>query len=355
MIQYQDRPYGLRWKRADGSTREITSGCTRRRDAERAAAELEIDLAENNPDSPNLSWTLFCQRYLDEHVEQLSEGSKSAWTTTRNWVDKTVKPRRLAELNKSMLSRFQAELRKSGLAETSIRTYLSTLLAALGWACDVDLLGQVPRVRLPRQAGSKHMRSRPITEEEYERILMCCPKVRPHDHQQWDRFIQGLWHSGLRVDELRRLSWDLSAELAIDTTHEIPLIRMQAGGHKARRDEYQPITPDFWKLIELPPPDRQGYVFQFSCARKSKQITRKSCIRIVSSIGSKAGVITDTATGKKATSHDIGRRAFLTRMDKLLSIAELQKWARHKSPQTTMAFYHHRTAIELGRKVWSAS
>ena len=130
---------------------------------------------------------------------------------------------------------------------------------------------------------------------------------------------------------------------------------MLESGHKARRDEYQPLTPEFWKLIEVPKPQRHGYVFPFSARRSGAQLTRKATIRIVSELGAAAGVITDAATGKTATSHDIGRRAFLTRMDKLLSIAELQKWARHASPQTTMGYYHHRTAIELGRKVWDAS
>ncbi|TWT33844.1 Tyrosine recombinase XerC [Posidoniimonas corsicana] len=352
VVPYKNRPYGLRWRRADGSTRELSSGCKRRRDAERAAVELEIDLAQNDPDSPRLLWSLFRERYEQEKLPQLSRKSESQWVTAANWLERTVAPTRLSDVNKSMLSRFTAKLRERGLSESSIRSYLATLLAALGWACDVDLIETVPRVRLPRKAGGQKMRSRPITSEEYERILMTVAKVRPHDAEVWRRFLQGLWHSGLRVDELRRLSWEPAAELSIDTSHEFPLIRMLASGHKSRRDEFQPVTREFWNLIATAPPNRRGYVFPLP-GRKG-QMRPSNVVRVVSEIGKAAGVITDPVKGKTATSHDIGRRAFLTRMDQLLTIPELQKWARHASPDTTMGYYHHRTAVELGRKVWTA-
>lgn len=352
VVPYKDRPFGLRWSRPDGSTREVSSGCSRRRDAERAALELELDLAERDPDSPRLAWSLFRERYEQEHLPQLSAKSRGQWVTAANWLERTVNPKRLSDVNKSMLSRYSAALRDAKLAESSIRSYLATLGAALGWACDVDLLESVPRIRLPRKSGGKQMRSRPITVEEFERILMVVARVRPKHAETWRRFLQGLWHSGLRVDELRRLSWDTSAELSIDTSHDIPLIRMLASGHKSRRDEFQPITPEFWSLIEIPPPSRSGYVFKLP-GRKG-QMTACNTIRVVSEIGKAAGVITDANKSKTATSHDIGRRAFLTRMDSLLSIPELQKWARHASPDTTMGYYHHRTAVELGRKVWAS-
>jgi integrase len=38
-------------------------------------------------------------------------------------------------------------------------------------------------------------------------------------------------------------------------------------------------------------------------------------------------------------------------LDATLSVAELQKWARHASPETTMSYYHHRSAIELAKRV----
>ncbi|MEN1681079.1 MAG: site-specific integrase [Planctomycetota bacterium] len=332
----------------------MSSGTNRRRDAERAAAELERDLADSDPDRPNPTWVQFRDRYEAEVLPSLSRSSLTQWITTANWIEKTIKPQRLGDINKSLLSRFTAKLREHNLAEASVQSYLNTLQAALGWAEEVDLVERAPRLRMRRQArGAKQMRSRPITAEEFERIVMAVPKVRPRDAAEWEKFLHGLWHSGLRVDELRRLSWDDAADLAIDTTHDVPLIRMMASGHKARRHEFQPMTPQFWDLIKGG--DRIGYVFTFSATRKGPQLSLKTTIRNVAAIGEAAGVITEAATGKTATSHDIGRRAFLTRMDQLLTVPELQKWARHASPQTTMGYYHHRTAVELGRKVWAAA
>lgn len=350
VVRYKSRPYGLRWTQADGSYREVSSGCTRLRDAEREAARLEVQLSESAIDSPDIGWRQFRERYEQEKLPQLSESSYVQWQTTANWLERTINPRRLADINRSMLSRFQGQLREH-VSEASVRSYLRTLLAALGWAADVDLIAEAPRIRLPRRTGTRNMRSRPINVEEFERILMAVPRVRPHDAPAWEKFLLGLWHSGLRVDELRRLSWNQGEQLSLDLTHEVPLIRMVAGGHKSRRDEFQPVTPEFWALIKTAPPNRQGHVFPLSGRRG--QMTRKATTRVVATIGHAAGVITEPDSGKTATSHDIGRRAFLTRMDQVLSIAELQKWARHASPATTMGYYHHRTAVELGRKVWA--
>jgi hypothetical protein len=63
-------------------------------------------------------------------------------------------------------------------------------------------------------------------------------------------------------------------------------------------------------------------------------------------------VLTDASTNKHATSHDIRRRAFTSRLGRRLSTAELSKWMRHTSSDTTLRYYHAPTTEELAGRVW---
>jgi integrase len=351
VIDYKGRrPFGLRWQELDGRHREIGSKTFDRREADRLAALLEMDLANGQVERTLFTWQEFRRRYEAEALSGLSRATATQFATAANRYEKVMSPRHVRDVSKSSLSKFVAHLRDEGLAAASIRSYLGHLRAALSWACDMDMLPTAPRIRMPRGSGIKRMRSLPINATEFEAILAAVPKVRPDDPEPWRQFLRGLWHSGLRVDELRRLSWEPSADLWLTTNLGIPMIRALAEGHKARRDCYQPITIDFWQLVECCVEDRRGHVFPLPGA-KGRQMTNKRVVRNISAIGAASGVVTDPTTGKLASSHDIGRRSFLTRMDETLSMAELQKWARHASPETTMAYYHHRSAIELAKKV----
>lgn len=348
VVKYRKRPFGLRWINHRGETREVSAGTRIRRDAERLAAAKEIELQTKDPDSPLIVWELFRERYETEELPTLSKATFGIWTTSANRLEADMKPERLADVTKSMLSRWLVSMRAAGLADATQRTYVSHIRAALSWACYVDLIDHVPKLRLPREVSRK-MRSRAITPDEFPQILAAVVAVRPFDFERWVKFLKGLYHSSLRVDELRRLSWDKDAELCLNDDFEIPLIRMLASGQKSRRDSLQPITPEFWELVK--DDVRLGPVFPLG----DPQLSQKRTIRTIALIGRESGIVTDPVTGKTATSHDIGRRAFLTRYDGILSTSELQKWARHASPETTMQFYHHRSAVELAKKVWDLS
>jgi len=69
-------------------------------------------------------------------------------------------------------------------------------------------------LKVPRNAsaegcqGHKLMRGRPITDEEFERMLAALPKIRKHNAPLWTHYLTGLWLSGLRLEESTILSWD---------------------------------------------------------------------------------------------------------------------------------------------------
>jgi integrase len=345
------RNYVIRWKDPlTHATRERTAGTPHKRAAYQVAAQLAADL-QARQFKAEYGWAEFCFRYEQEHLTALSGSSLTAWRTICKTIRQHSLPVTIGQVNASYITRWQRFLRAHGLGEVSIGTYTARLGAALRWAADQDILAAAPKIRIPKRAKgkSKMARSRGITEEEYERILLAVPKIRPADAARWRRFIQGLWMSGFRIEELLRLSWDSAAEWSIDCTGNIPVVRIAGDAQKSGEDQYQPITPDFWALCSESP-QRTGPVFLLPGQRG--QMTVKRVCRIISQIGRRAGVVTDAATGKCATSHDIGRRAFTVRMAGRLSLPDLQKWMRHASVTTTLNYYHHRTAEELGAKLW---
>jgi len=53
------------------------------------------------------------------------------------------------------------------------------------------------------------MKGRPITAEEFERMLAVIPTVVGPDHApDWERYLRGLDASGLRLEESLDLRWD---------------------------------------------------------------------------------------------------------------------------------------------------
>ncbi len=355
IVKYKTRAIGIRW-RSGKRFGEVSTGTT---DDVDAIGQLAVILDRmrrgvlpgSEADGPDITWEAFRTRYQTEYVASLSPGSQSAWTTTANWLESLCKPKQLAEVDKAMLSRFSGSLQLEGLSPNSVATYLRTLRAALGWAHEMDLLETLPRIRARRGLKvNRSMRSRPISGEEFDRIMAAAKTVRPKDYADWQRFLRGLSHSTLRVDELRRLSWNLGAGLAIDQTGKYPMIRMAAEAHKSREDWFQPITPEFWEVLTMRGFPRTGFAFPLP-GRRGQQMTGKRVVRTISEIGRKAGVITDPSTGKTATSHDIGRRASLTRLSSTLSMAQTQQFARHSDPRTTSQFYIRHEAEVLAEAV----
>jgi integrase len=104
------------------------------------------------------------------------------------------------------------------------------------------------------------MRGRPITLAEFQLMLAKIIDVRPQDAEDWKYHLNGLWLSGLRLDESLRLSWDASS-FAVDLTGRHPRFRIYAEAEKGRQDRLLPMTPDFAEfLLKTPDHQRTGFV-----------------------------------------------------------------------------------------------
>jgi len=354
---YSDRKY-LMMRYVDPVTGKVKSRSTRtnnRREAERVAAKWEAELQEGRYREPNkINWEEFRDRYENEKLASLSGNTLSAATSAFNHLERMINPGKLLALTATELSRFQSELRRTGIEETSIATHLRHIRAALGWAVELGLLAAVPKIQMPKRAqGKTLMRGRPITAEEFDRMLTKVPEVRPEDSSVWASYLTGLWLSGLRLEESTVLSWDDDAPISIELTGRRPQLRIYAEAEKGHRDRLLPIPPDFVDfLLKTPPGSRRGRVFRLNGLQTRSPITPQRISRIVSEIGKRAGIVVNKGAGKYASAHDL-RRAFGTRWAARVKPATLQLLMRHQSIETTMKYYVAQNADDIADELWA--
>jgi integrase len=383
-MQFRDPITGRKRTRSTGIER--TGRKRERTEAERVAAKWEADLREGRYSSPSKStWADFRQRYEDEVLPGLASGTEEKVTTVFNLVETILNPQRLRDLTADRLSHFKAELRKgtnarepgkakshkrqpgkraaepqpAGRSETTVASYLAHLMAALRWAVRVEILTKVPKVDKIRRAKSSNvMKGRPVTAEEFERMLGKVPEeFGPIRAPHWIRLLNGLWLSGLRLSEALDLTWDDDGHLSIDLTGKFPMLRIPAEREKGNKDRLLPITPDFAEfLLETPREERSGFVFHTPDSRGRRIGRRDEVGRRISILGEKAGVKVNTdARGriKFASAHDL-RRSFGERWASRVMPQVLMELMRHESIETTLRFYVGRNAQTTAAVLWEA-
>ena len=216
------------------------------------------------------------------------------------------------------------------------------------------MLAKAPAIEMPKGAkGQSLARSRAVTTEEYERMLVAAVKVRPADFPEWQRLLSAAWLGGLRLGELERLSWEPEAAFSVDLTAKRPCFRILAEGQKSGKDEILPMVPDFAEmLLATPEAERVGRVFKLTDQRTHQPLTVNQIGRLVGAIGRKAGVVTNKSEGKYAGLHDL-RRGFCTRWARKEMPPILRRLARHASIQTTLSYYVDLDAADLAEDLWA--
>jgi integrase len=333
-----------------------STGTANRREAERAAAKWEAELQEGRyAPADKITWQEFRERYEAEKLAALAERTGDAAASALNHLERVKAPKRLSGITSGLLSDFQAKLRREGMRETTIDAHLGHLQAALSWAVSVGLLAKLPNMHRPKRVkGRRLMRGRPVTTEEFERMIDAAAKVRPHDAPLWRRYLTGLWLSGLRLEESLALSWEPDAPLAVDLSGRHPRFRIYAEAEKGHKDRYLPMTPDFAEfLLKTPPEDRNGAVFGVVGLKTGRPMSLKRVSRTISRIGRKAGVVTNKPEGRCATAHDL-RRSFGTRWAPRVKPATLQLLMRQASIETTLKYYVAQDADDVADELWRA-
>jgi integrase len=276
-------------------------------------------------------------------------------------VNKTMKRMEGGHSNMSIFpqvrrdaSRAQRQWAEQGMRSTTIARNLRHLKAALRWAERQGMMHAAPRIEMPTRDKSKPLaKARAVTTEEYERMLLAVPKVRPDDAADWQFFISALWATGLRRDEALRLNWDGDAALSLDLSFNPPCMHFAADSQKSNRAESVPLTAEALALFQQVPADRrQGPVFRLLDLWSKKPLDAPHVGRVVGRIGVKASVVTNKAENRYAGCHDL-RRGFCAKWAKRVMPAVLRQLARHANVGTTLAYYAEiglkDLAAEIGR------
>ncbi len=129
------------------------------------------------------------------------------------------------------------------------------------------------------------MRGRPLTGEEFDRLVAKVASVRKREPEKWQRLLRGLWLSGLRLSEALALSWDDGDPISVCIKGKYPALRIRAEAEKAHRDRLLPIAPEFAELLlAVPEAGRHGLVFGIY-GENEQPLTTKRASRYISAIG----------------------------------------------------------------------
>jgi integrase len=316
-----------------------------------------------------MMWDDFRGRYEEEVLAGLADSTVKKVGGVFNIVEEILSPKRLRDLTGQRLSYLQAQLRERGRAESTIKGYLAHLASAFSWGVKVGILGVAPRIQMPKRAkGGRMMKGRPITLEEFERMLAAVPKVvdknrkegddKPARAPSWEHYLRGLWVSGLRLTESLDLTWDRDDKLCVDLSGKRPMLRIPAELEKGNKDRLLPMAPEFAELLLATPEDqRTGYVFDPKAERiHADRLTPLRVCHIVSAIGKKAGIKVQTKLDGKvkyASAHDL-RRSFGERWATRVMPQVLMELMRHESIETTLKYYVGRNAQSTADVLWAA-
>lgn len=342
-----------------------STGTRNRTQAERAAAKWEAELREGRYAKKNrMAWADFRQHYDESVLETLSKSGAVTYYATFNVFERKCSPQKLADVTTAKVTAFATALREDGAAEATIARHLRALKAATRWAHRQGLLSAVPQFTMPRRAkGMKVMRGRPITTEEFERMLEAVPKVVENAAaDSWRFYLRGLWESSLRLRESLNLRWDYAPDsIVVDLSGRRPMLSIPSEAQKKNSDTLLPITPQFAELLgSVPECERSGRVFKL-LGVNGKPIRGDRCFvgKVVSAIGKAAGVVVDERkkrgklVRKFASAHDL-RRSFGQRWSLKVMPTVLRELMRHESIETTMKFYVGRNAEATADAIWSS-
>lgn len=342
-----------------------STGTRHNRDALKIAAKWEAELREGRyAKQSKMSWEDFRAYYIENGIAGLADNTITAYESTLNAFERLCNPSKLADLTTQRVTAFGTALRGEGWREATVARHLRHLKATARWANRQGLLPVVPAFTMPKRAkGAKVMRGRPITGEEFERMIEAVPKVVDNAAaDSWRFYLLGLWLSGLRLSESITLSWDTTpAAIVIDTKGRRPMFRIPAEAEKGFQDRLLPMTPDFARLLDsVPEHDRRGRVFKLMSPDGGLFPAKRWDVgRTVAAIGKAAGVVVDERVSKGetvrkfASAHDL-RRAFGFRWAMRVMPAVLKDLMRHADVGTTMAYYVGQDADAMADTIWAA-
>ncbi|MBL8818857.1 MAG: site-specific integrase [Planctomyces sp.] len=339
-----------------GERVEKSSGEKSEKEARKKAGQWQAELRAGGGRSTSTRWTSFRAAYEKGKAPQIRETTSCKIFAMFNVIEDFMKPDDIRRITPQWITLLQQRLLDSGRSMATVEGHCRHLKAALNWAREQDLIQTVPKFpRLKQARRTKVMKGRPITTEEFERMLAAVDEVidisetmnakskkgREEQRESIRFLMKGLWLSGLRLGEALSLTWDQWADgIRVDMSGKFIQLLIPAESEKGGKDRVYPVTPDFAEFLRaVPKQHREGLVFKVLLHRGV--CTRVDTVsKVLVAVGETAGVKVDEKAGKPvwASAHDL-RRAFGFRWSRMVNSMILKELMRHESVTTTEKFY----------------
>src|SRR5262245_6112582 len=206
-----------------GEVATQTTGTRNRKEALKLDGLWEEELRNGKfKPASKTTWEEFRIRYENECIaEEMKESTAANVSAKFDALERIINPGLLMEIDDAAIVKLRKELREERITrqvgdktvehvikrtEETIRGHLRVIKAALLWAKKKGIFHEPPEIEIDGATGSK---GRPITLEEFERLLSKIGTERPAEEKPaWERFLWGMWWSGLRLEEAMSLTWD---------------------------------------------------------------------------------------------------------------------------------------------------
>ena len=372
IVQPAGRPFQIRY-RCPTEEREIRVSVGSRdwEEAEAVKAEIEarllLGLSTRSPNEsdfgPDMDWEYFREQYRVLHLAAVRDKTAAAAESRLDIAQRVLKPKRLRDMAEpAALQQLQARLlagdhslKKKRRSPHTVKGYMGAVLSALRWAHLQGWLPTAPKIRGIKTSKQKSMRGRPITAQEFGKMLRATRAVVGKEAApSWRFLLRGLWESALRIDELMHVSWDKPRTIRpIWSEGKHPLLDIPAAMQKNDTDQAIPLLPGFERLLlRVPEAERKGWVFnpeslQLRLSRKV-QFNRPNADwvgKIVSRIGKEAGIVVEEAderteqSAKYASAHDLRRSCGERLRNAGVPPLVICRVMRHSSWETTRKHY----------------
>ena len=340
-------------------------------EAKRQKKELEAKLLlgiqpskRNTPTrGPHMPWEEFRDAYTTIQLVGVRNKSAKDAESRLDISERILKPRILADVaNSEALTQLQCGLlagqeSRYGRRRSphTVKGYMGAVLASLNWASLQGWIDSVPRIRPVKVSKLRRMKGRPITGEEFERMLAVTPKVvGDKATESWRYLLRGLWSSALRIDELMHVSWDIPHTIIPEWPRTgYPVLILPAQWQKNDTEEAIPLLSWFEDVLnETSEQDRTGWAFepaslQTRIGRKAQhgRPTAEWVGKVVSAIGKTAGVVVTPENEAKetpakfASAHDLRRSCAERLLEAGVPPVLIARVLRHASWETTRKHY----------------
>ena len=329
------------------------------KDAIYEAGQQELELRRqysNNVD--DIGWDRFVELYQDTEYKRMKPKTRKNYDGVFSMVEQFLRPVDLKDINTLALDRYRAHLREEGKAFNTIAKHMRHLKTAMRWAQKRKCLSELPdfgyEISSSGEGTDEEMKGRPITLEEFERMLSVLLRViiksgkssseaEPDTRRipYWQHLLEGLWLSGLRSGEAYMLRWDdLEHGCYVNQTDGLWSIRFPKGFQKNGKRQDHPITSDFQAFLQQTPQNqRTGWVFN-PIGNTGERVSQSTMERNLRKTGCKANVrVSDSGEKVSYAGCHTLRRSFGTRWSSQVTPSILKQLMRHKSITTTERYY----------------